>query len=235
VIVGAAFCPHPPAVVPELAGNAAGELADLRAACTNAVAAVAALGAPLVVLGPDSVSLSHSPLCRGSLAGFGLPMELHLGAPTCGGDLDLPLSLTIGAWLVRAVIGPRSGARGFSVGPDFAATRAAVDALAIAEREDVALLVMGDGSARRTTTAPGYLDARAESFDASVSSALAAGDWAALHDLDPDLGTELLASGVGAWRAAASLLDGASYAAHLHYDGAPYGVGYLVAEWTLRA
>jgi hypothetical protein len=235
VIVGAAFCPHPPALVPELAGNAAGELADLRAACTSAVARVAALGAPLIVLGPDAVSVSHSPLCRGSLAGFGLPMELHLGAPTCGGELDLPLSLTIGAWLVRAAIGPRSGARGFSVGPDFAATRAAVEALAIAEYEDVALLVMGDGSARRTTTAPGYFDPRSETFDASVSSALAAGDCAALQDLDPQLGADLLASGVGTWRAAASLLDGARYEAHLRYDDAPYGVGYLVAEWTLRA
>jgi hypothetical protein len=235
VILGAAFCPHPPALIPELAGNAAGELGDLRAACTDVIREVIDLGGPVVVLGSATTSSSHSPLSRGTLAGFGLPLQVHLGAPTCGGDLDLPLSLTVGAWLVREVAGPRSGARGFSVGPDFGSTRAAVELLEIAEREDVALLVMGDGSARRSPSAPGYLDERAAPFDRAVATALATADSTTLESLDADLGATLLAAGVPAWRAAARLMDGGRFDARLSYDAAPYGVGYFVARWLARA
>jgi len=235
VIRSAAFCPHPPALVPELGGAGTSDLDDLRAAARAAVAALAATGLPLVLLGSGPVSLSHSPLARGSLAGYGLPGDIHLGSPACGGADELPLSLTIGAWLVRDVLGSRSGALAFSLGPDFAASRAAVDLLALAESRDLALLVMGDGTARLSIAAPGYLDERAEPFHAAVRDALARGDAAALADLDESLGADLLAAGVPAWRAAGDLLAGADYDACLTHAAAPFGVGYVVAEWTLRA
>src|SRR6185369_7620920 len=95
-----------------------------------------------------------------------------------------------------------------------------------------AYLVVGDGSARRTERAPGYVDRRAEPFDAAVAATLAAGDAAALRDLDPVLGAELLAAGVPAWRAVGRALAGRGYAADLLYDAAPYGVGYFVAVWA---
>lgn len=231
----AAFCPHPPALVPELGGAGTSDLDDLRGACRGAVRGLGDSGLPLVLLGSGPVSLAHSPLARGSLAGYGLPGEFHLGSPGCGGAAELPLSLIVGAWLVRDVLGPRSGALGFSVGPDFAGSRAAVDLLALAEERDAALLVMGDGSARRSTAAPGYLDDRAESFDAAVGSALAGGDAGALADLDADLGADLLAAGAPAWTAAGDLLAGGSYDAEVSYAQAPFGVGYFVASWTLRA
>jgi hypothetical protein len=221
-------------LVPELAGGAAGELNGLRAACAAAIERVVGDGRQLVLIGSAARSLSHSPLSRGSLAGYGLASEVHLGAPTCGGALDLPPSLTIGAWLVRSVLGPHSGARAFSVGSDFASSRAAVELLTLAETEDIALLVMGDGSARRSTTAPGYLDRRAAPFDDAVAVALSTGDAAALEGLDEDLGAELLASGVPAWRVAGRLLDGHDHAAQLLYCDAPYGVGYFVAAWIER-
>ena len=37
-LIGAAICPHPPLIVPELAAGAAAELDELRAACDQAVA-----------------------------------------------------------------------------------------------------------------------------------------------------------------------------------------------------
>jgi hypothetical protein len=221
-------------LVPEIAGGAAAELDGLRGACTAAIQRIAGDGAQLVVIGSGEQSLSHSPLSRGSLAGFGTPVEVQLGAPTCGGSLELPLSLTIGAWLVRTALGPRSGARGFSVGPDFNSSRAAVELLTSAETEDVALLVIGDGSARRRASAPGYLDARAAEFDAAVAAALTNGDTASLEGLDEDLGAELLAAGVPAWRVAGRLLDGRGYDSDLLYNDDPYGVGYFVAAWTAR-
>ena len=97
-----------------------------------------------------------------------------------------------------------------------------------------AYLVVGDGSARRSERAPGYVDPRAEPFDAAVAAALAAGDAGALRDLDPALGADLLAAGVPAWRAVGHALAGHRYAADLLYDAAPYGVGYFVAFWAAR-
>lgn len=232
MIVAAAFCPPPPLLVPAVATGAAAELDGLRTACRVAIERVAAPGRRLVLLGSGPVSLAHSPLARGTLHGFGVDLELHLGSPSCGGARELPPSLTVGAWLVNDVLGPRSGALAFSVGPDFAGSRAAVHLLELAEREDVALLVMADGSARRSETAPGYLHPRAAEFDETVRSALAGGEPAALERLDAGLGTEVLAAGVPAWHAAASVLAAAHYDAELLYADAPYGVGYFVAAWT---
>jgi hypothetical protein len=144
------------------------------------------------------------------------------------------LSLTIGAWLLRDALGVRSGALGFSVGPDFSASRAAVDLLSLVEKQDVALLVMGDGSARRDVKAPGYLDDRAADFDASVVAAFSSGEPTMLAALDAGLGAELLAVGVPAWHAAADVLTG-SFTAQVSYDAAPYGVAYFVASWRAAA
>ena len=58
-----------------------------------------------------------------------------------------------------------------------------------------ALLAMGDGSARRSTSAPGYLDERAVPFDAAVEQAVRDGDLAALAGVDPALARELMATG----------------------------------------
>jgi hypothetical protein len=95
----------------------------------------------------------------------------------------------------------------------------------------VGVLAMGDGSARRTIKAPGYLDDAAEPFDAAVARALADGDPAALASLDVAEGERLLATGPSTWRAVGAALDGRAVTARLHLDAAPFGVGYLVADW----
>lgn len=100
--------------------------------------------------------------------------------------------------------------------------------------EGTTLLVVGDGSARRSEKAPGYLDERAAGFDAAVADALRSGEPARLAALDDALGRELLAAGVPAWHEAAARLAG-TYRAELRYDDAPFGVGYFVAVWTARA
>src|SRR5882757_7018933 len=132
------------------------------------------------MLGSGDTSAMHSPVARGSLSGYGVSLDVHLGSPACGGAVELPLALTVGAWLLGDALGPNTGAVGFSVGPDFAASRAAVELLALAESAPVALVVMGDGSARRSARAPGFLDPRGEPFDATVAAALRAGDVEAL-------------------------------------------------------
>jgi aromatic ring-opening dioxygenase LigB subunit len=96
----------------------------------------------------------------------------------------------------------------------------------------VALLCMGDGSARRSEKAPGWWDDRAEAFDATVAAALAAADLEALLQLDAELARALLVAGRASWQALAGAADGQVWRGELTHHEAPFGVGYLVAEWT---
>ncbi|MFC5678400.1 hypothetical protein [Aeromicrobium endophyticum] len=214
-MIRAAVCPHPPLLVPEVAPGTLDELGGLRVACAAAVAALVA-SAPrrIVVVGAGDLDHDVDEMAGGTLAGFGA--DVRAG----GADLVLPLSLTIGAWLLDAAgwAGPRT----YSTG------RPQVD-------DGATLLVMADGSTTRSEKAPGFLDERAEPFDAAVAAALASGDADALAALDPVLGAELGCTGVPALRVLGELARGASVAAHLRYDGAPLGVGYFVADWTPSA
>ena len=92
------------------------------------------------------------------------------------------------------------------------------------------LLVVADGTAKRTEKAPGHLDPRAEAFDRAVAAALAAGDPAGLRGLDEALAAELWVAGTAAWRAVGNGAPG-PWRARLLYADAPYGVGYAVATW----
>ena len=136
-----------------------------------------------------------------------------------------PTTATIGAWLLHEAgyAGPRLG-----VGPDDLA-----DALGPLPGP-VAVLAVGDGSARRSLKAPGHLDPAAQPFDDAVAAALAAGDAGALAALDPAEGARLLAAGVPVWRAVGAALAGREVRGRLHAHEAPFGVAYLVADWSVR-
>ena len=223
MISAVAFCPHPPLLVPQVAHGAAAELDGLRAACRIAIKRVANTASQLVVIGSGERAARYGPCVRGSLAGYGVAIEIPLGSDEPG-PVELPLSLTIGAWLLRDALGPQCGAVGYSI-----STRSPQPP--VLDGPPVALLVMGDGSARRSTTAPGYLDERAADFDAGIVAALESGRGDALQ-VDAWLADQLLAAGAPAWTAAGRLLCGRSFDAELLYDEAPYGVGYFVAVWT---
>ena len=93
-------------------------------------------------------------------------------------------------------------------------------------------LVMADGSARRSAKGPGYLDERAETYDAAVTKALASSDLDGLAGIDETLAAELLVGGVGPLKALAGLARGATWRAEVLYDAAPYGVQYTVVSWS---
>jgi hypothetical protein len=99
------------------------------------------------------------------------------------------------------------------------------------------LVVMADGSARRTLKAPGYLDERAEPFDASVTQALAAADWPALGGLDLALADELLSAGARPWLTFAAAMatitatGPADCSPRRHYADGPFGVWYPVFSY----
>lgn len=143
----------------------------------------------------------------------------------------LPPSLAVAAWLLRAW--STAPVEGLGVGEQLEPDRCLSTGRAVAGSAGrVALLVMGDGSARRSLKAPGYLDERAEPFDASVAVALGDADLGALAALDPELAQALMAAGRAPWQVLAGAAEGAGLSGELLHDAAPYGVGYFVATWT---
>jgi len=219
VIVAAAVCPHPPLLVPEVARGAAAEVAELLDACDAAVEALLAADPTQVVVLAGGEPASWDAAAGGSLHGYGV--DVHAG----GRSDELPLGLTIGAWLLDRA--GWDGARTYTTtDPDISGR--------------TVVLVMADGSARRSVKAPGHLDPRAEAFDASIAAALASGDAAALAALDLDLADELLAAGARPLAllgrlASASMTKGTDLTARLRCDVAPFGVGYWVADWAFTA
>jgi hypothetical protein len=233
VFVAAAVCPHPPLLVPEVAQRAASELDDLRAACTAAVTAMLDTGPDAVVCVGDGPRLGrYDESDGGTLRPFGVDVR-------AGGDAsdDLPLALTVGAWLLdrSAWTGPR---RYFALPQETTAPECVETGQKIAAAGlRVGVLAMGDGSAKRGTRAPGYVDERAEPFDAEVARALAEADCGWLADALPPIAcAELWVAGRAAWQflagAATQVRQGTELAARVDYDAAPYGVGYVVARWT---
>ncbi len=240
MLVAAAVCPHPPVLVPELAAGAAAELDGLRAACDAALASLLAAEADLLVVVGSAPATGAFPIgAWGSLAPYGVDVPVPPHKPrSCNGGSDgerpsLPLSLTIGLWLLhRQQTAPADPVLfGVSAGSD--AMRCASLGAALADRAPrVAMLVMGDGSARRSLKGPGYLDERAAPYDGVVARALAGADTSTLLALDPALSDELLVAGRAPWQVLAGAAEGGSWSAAVTYDEAPYGVSYLVATWT---
>ena len=92
-----------------------------------------------------------------------------------------------------------------------------------------AVLVMANGTARRSEQSPGGADERAVEHDDLVEKALAGCDGAALRCLDADLRAALLASGTRALGELGALLEHGARTGRLLYSGDPFGVQYWVA------
>ena len=261
-LAAAAFCPHPPLLVPELAAGAAHELNELRRACDAAVARLLAVRpALLVVLGSGPTTRKYQRPFRASFSSFGLPIAVSLGAGPSRGPA-LPLSLAVGVWLLH-----RAAASGTLPGATLAGESLRVEAVAAdapveecvglgtryaCHPDRVGLLVMGDGSACHSDPAPGSRDPRAGEFDAVVATALAEVDAHALLALDRELAAELMVAGRAPWQVLAAAAGGAAgasgaataggagptgptsirLAGEVLYDAAPYGVNYTVAVWA---
>ncbi|MEU5688435.1 hypothetical protein DEJ48_10035 [Streptomyces venezuelae] len=245
MLVAAAVCPCPPVLVPEVAAGAAPELDAARAACSDAIAVLAAARPDLlVVIGPaeESGRGPHPQGARGSFRGFGVDVDVRLGPVPPGGEAEtasdavrreLPPSLAVGGRLLERARWSAAPVEGLGVGEPLEAERCIQVGGGIGARADrVALLVMGDASACRTLKAPGYLDERAAGFDAEVGRALGGADVEALKALDVGLAYELKAAGRASWQVLAGAADGAGLSGELLYEDAPYGVGYVVAAWS---
>lgn len=93
------------------------------------------------------------------------------------------------------------------------------------------VLVVANGSAKRSEKAPGHLDERAVAFDAGIGRALGEGDPAALRDVDQALGDELWAHDVPVLRVFGALVSPPADVV-VDFDGDPFGVQYWVVRWS---
>jgi hypothetical protein len=241
MIVAAALCPCPPLLAAELTGQA-DILPELRAACATAVGRMLAAGPDVVaVVGLAETTGTWDPAGELSLASYAPALRataLRAAAVRTTGP-PLPLALGIGALLLD-----NAGYAGSRILRGIDAAEPAAGCLALgrevaASASRVALLAVGDGSARRSASAPGYLDERAAPFDEAVERAVRDGDLAALASLDPALATDLLAAGRPAWQVLAGALLASPLAAdrphtEILYSDAPLGVTYLVATVVPR-
>lgn len=234
MLVAAAVCPCPPLLVPEVAAGAVPELDAARTACADALGVLAAARPNLlIVIGPadEEGRGPHPAGARGSFHGFGVDLDVRLGA---GGPQERPLppSLAVGAWLLGRT-GWDDAVEGLGVGEPLEGERCVTAGRGLGARaERVALLVMGDGSACRSLKAPGYLDERAAAFDRQAARALGAADVEGLKALDESLAYELKVAGRAPWQVLAGAAEGAGLGGQLLYEDAPYGVGYFVAAWS---
>lgn len=96
------------------------------------------------------------------------------------------------------------------------------------------VLVVANGSARRSEKAPGHLDERAAAYDSELEKALRAGDVGALRALDSGLAEELMVGNVAGFARLGELLT-PGVAPEVDYADDPFGVQYWVMRWSLPA
>jgi hypothetical protein len=242
MLIAGAVCPHPPLLIPAALGaGASAPPPPLRKVADAAALAVATLltARPdlLVVVGGGPTGREYGPQAAGSLHGYGVDAVVGAGAPV------LPLSLTIGRWLLEraGVLGgtARRGSRAgrppvvfqaVDSGASAASCRCLGESLA-GRAPRVAVLAMGDGCARPAKEDPDASDPEAQEYDEDVAEALAAADARWLCRLDPALDARLAVAGRAAWQVLAGAAGGRGLHGRLLCMAAPYGVTYLVACW----
>jgi hypothetical protein len=232
VLVAAALCPAPPLLASELTG-ADPVVPELRQACLEAAAAlVAAAPDVIAVVGTAGQARAWEPAGRLDLTVFAPQLRARAAAPD---GAPLPVSLGLGAMLLD-----HAGHEGQRVLRSVTEADDAGDCAALGSQlaglaARVALLVMADGTARRTLKAPGYLDERSAPFDAQVERAVRRGDLDALLALDAGLAADLMATGRPAWQVLAGAASGLRAAAAVRFRDDPFGVFYLVASLSFQA
>jgi hypothetical protein len=227
VLTAVAIIPSAPVLVPELAGAAADEVADLRDAVARAAAA---LPDRWVAVGVGATDARIGPAAAGTFAGFGVDVPVALSPGTHPVE-HLPLCALMAGW-VRAQVRPGAVAQvrcyGVAEVDDTAlaigrSLRAELDAAA----EPVGVLIVTDGCHTLTPSAPGGYQPVDIAVQQDLDDGLARGVISAL--------TGLPAAVVGrvAFGVLAGLAEPAPRSATELYRGAPYGVGYFAGVWQL--
>ena len=222
-----AIIPSAPVLVPELAGAAADEVAELRAAM---VAAVAALPPRWVVVGVGPRTLS-SARKRWHRAGFGADLVVALAPQSRAWPVYLPrCALITGGMRDQAQPDARAEVRVYAANHDGEAALALgrqlhseIDRLA----EPAGVVVVADGANTLTPAAPGGHHPNDVAVQRALDDALSCGDVAALTRLPRQV------VGRVAFQVLAGLAEPVPRSAKELYRAAPYGVGYFAGVWQL--
>jgi hypothetical protein len=221
--VAVAVCPATPLLSPDVSVSPDG-VAEMQAACGVAVRTMLAASPGRVVILGEAPRLGAYD-GTWDWCGFGLPTRGGNGAGR------LPRALGVGAWLLddagwrgpREYLGVPAETSPIDCADEGARLLSAADAYGV--------LVVGDGSARRSLKAPGHLDDRAAGFDDALAAALSTADVTALASLDAGLATELMVGGRAVFQVLAAAAAAAAWVPALLRHEAPYGVGWFAASW----
>ncbi|EME23713.1 class III extradiol ring-cleavage dioxygenase family protein [Rhodococcus triatomae] len=239
MFTAAALVSCPPLLIPELAGTAAQETADLRAASVEAAGLLAASAGTWTIVGVGPVSASFGPDTVGSFAGFGVDVRVGLGVGD--GDVvpdvdqDVPLPVLVGGWL-RATAPGDVVAEALVVAADTAPEECTDIGARLRKQLDgeesaQGVLVVADGATTLTPKAPGAFDERAPQTQRELDRALDTGDLDHLRRLDPATCSDLGIEGRAAWQVLAGLFGRTPGRVTTTYRGAPFGVAYHVGLW----
>jgi hypothetical protein len=231
-------------------GSAAHELDELREATDLAVSRVlsdlvlASAGSPspglravqLVVVGPGQAGefRAAGPV---SFASFGRDVVVPALVQGQPGDPELPTTIMVARYLARReILADPEHAELWASARWLTTSGGQAKALGkrlCADRIWVGLILVADGAACHGPKAPKAQDPRATPYDAEVRAALASGRPGRLAALDATLGDELGATGSQVWPllAAAAGANDPDPVGEVLWSGAPYGVGWTVANW----
>jgi hypothetical protein len=220
-----AIIPSPPVLVPELAGTAAAELTDLRAAVFAAAGSLPPCWIAVGTGPADGGCAVYGPDSMGTFAGFGVDVAVRL-SPEASVAADLPLCALLAGW-VRDQARPDARLTAHVCADPGAATARGERLRAEIEEslEPIGVLVVADGANTLTAAAPGGHHPGDVEVQRALDDALAGGDTAALVELPAKI------TGRAGFAALAGLAGPGPRTAKELYRGAPYGVGYFVGVW----
>ncbi|KRD08541.1 hypothetical protein ASE48_08155 [Mycobacterium sp. Root265] len=224
MLAAIALIPSAPVLVPELAGAAAAEVADLRTAVLTAAAELPprwiAIGA-----GGDDQLIAASAV--GTFAGYGADIRVALSPDADDPVTELPLAALIAGWVRGQVNAGRTAeVRVYADAGEAAVYRGRTLRTELEELpEPVGVLVVADGANTLTQSAPGGFDPDSVAAQAALDDALAAGD------VDAVIRCAGGAVGQGAYQVLAGLVGARPVQARELYRGAPFGVGYFAGTW----
>ncbi len=223
--------PSAPVLVPELAGAAAAEVADLAAAVREAAAQ---LPARWIGVGTGPVDCVLDSDAVGTFAGFGVDVPVRL-SPPCGRPSEaselseLPLCALMAGW-VRGQTQPEASVQVRVWRRD----RDVEAALALGRRlraeidlvpDPIGVLIIADGANTLTPAAPGGYQPDDADAQLALDDALATGDLAALARLPEQI------LGRVAFQVLAGLTEPGPRSVKELHRAAPYGVGYFAGVW----
>ncbi|BCO36799.1 hypothetical protein BMW24_018035 [Mycobacterium heckeshornense] len=221
-----AIIPSAPLLVPQLAGAAAADLADLREAV---IAATASLPARWIAVGSGRFDSVVGPERAGTFAGFGVELPVRLSPDADRRPDELPLCALITAW-TREQVQPHARAEVRVYADDHRVEAAVARGRCLRTQidqlvEPTGVLIVADGANTLTPAAPGGHHPGDVDVQLALDDALACGDAAAL--------TRLPTRVVGRvpFQVLAGLAEPAPRSAKELYRGAPYGVGYFAGVW----